>query len=102
MQPQSGGTTTNGQNTEHLLGTNIPLHLWPGLATLAFNSIGLCRKWETTGRLVIPSTLIVRKLLMKPWRPPGAREWQEEEYKVAHFLHFIGKLYKLIGVQSQV
>lgn len=52
--------------------------------------------------LVISSMLIVRKLLTKPWRPPGAWEWQEEEYKVAHFLHFIGKLYKVIGVQSQV
>lgn len=74
----------------------------PGLATLAVNSVGLFGKKQTIGRLVIPSTLIVRRLLMNPRRPPDAREWQKEEYKVAHFLHFIGKLYKLIGVQSQV
>lgn len=74
----------------------------PDSAILAVNSVGLFGKKQTIGRFVIPSTLIIRRLLMKPQRPPDAREWQKEEYKVAHFSHFIGKLYKLIGVQSQV
>lgn len=39
---------------------------------------------------------------MKLQRPPDAQEYQKAEYKVAYFLHFIGKLYKLIGVQSKV
>lgn len=73
-----------------------------GLTIFAVNSGGLFGKKKTIGRFVIPSTLIVSRLLMEPQRAPNAREWQEEGYKVAHFLHFIGKPYKLIGVQSQV
>lgn len=41
------------------------------------------------GRSVIPSTLVIKRLLMKPQRPLGARERQDAEYKVAHFtLHW--------------
>lgn len=74
----------------------------PGWAILAFNSVGLFGKKQTIGRFVIPSMLIIRRLLMKLQRPPDAQEYQKAEYKVAYFLHFIGKLYKLIGVQSKV